>query len=149
MFCGGRGATTITQALIRQTNAKITLVINCYDNGLSTGRIRNYLDGILGPSDFRKNLSTVLSAIEQNGVSNFLEHRIEDFDSQTLDLLDLVIRDSKLDLNLISATQWQHISTALHQFRSYELERLKKFDYSDCAVGNLIIAGQYLKNLNT
>ena len=148
MFCGGRGATTITQALIRQTNAKITLIINCYDNGLSTGRIRNYLDGILGPSDFRKNLSTVLSTIEQNEVSNFLEHRIESFDSQTLDLLDLVIRDSKLDLNLISATQWQHISTALHQFRSYELERLKKFDYSDCAIGNLIIAGQYLKNLN-
>lgn len=148
MFCGGRGATTITQALIRQTNAKITLIINCYDNGLSTGRIRNYLHGILGPSDFRKNLSTVLSAIEQNEVSNFLEHRIESFDSQTLDLLNLVIKDSKLDLNLISATQWQHISTALHQFRLYELEKLEKFDYSDCAIGNLIIAGQYLKNLN-
>ena len=33
-----------------------TILINAYDNGLSTGAVRKVMDGeILGPSDLRKN----------------------------------------------------------------------------------------------
>jgi 2-phospho-L-lactate transferase/gluconeogenesis factor (CofD/UPF0052 family) len=60
LFCGGRGSATIIRALLRQTDIDLTLLVNAYDDGLSTGALRNFIPGMLGPSDFRKNLSYLL-----------------------------------------------------------------------------------------
>ena len=57
LFCGGRGSATIIRALLRQSDVELTLLVNAYDDGLSTGALRNFIPGMLGPSDFRKNLS--------------------------------------------------------------------------------------------
>lgn len=62
LFCGGRGSATIIRALLRQTDVELTLLVNAYDDGLSTGALRDFIPGMLGPSDFRKNLS-ISSAI--------------------------------------------------------------------------------------
>ena len=37
MFCGGRGSTTITRELLRWPNIQLNLLVNAYDDGLSTG----------------------------------------------------------------------------------------------------------------
>ena len=60
LFCGGRGSATIIRALLRQSDVELTLLVNAYDDGLSTGALRNFIPGMLGPSDFRKNLSYLL-----------------------------------------------------------------------------------------
>jgi 2-phospho-L-lactate transferase/gluconeogenesis factor (CofD/UPF0052 family) len=146
MFCGGRGATTIIEALVRQSECNLTLLINCYDNGLSTGKIRKYIKGLLGPSDFRKNLTTFLSALEQKHLANFLEFRISNlknnFDSLEKELIELF----NLNLEQINAKQWKRISESLSAFENYEKLNNEKFDYEDCAVGNLVIAGSFLMN---
>ena len=146
MFCGGRGATTIIEALVRQSQCELTLLINCYDNGLSTGQIRKYINGLLGPSDFRKNLSTFLTALEQKHLANFLEFRISNlkngFDSLEKELLEMF----ELNLEHINAIQWKRISESLNAFENYEKSNNEKFDYEDCAVGNLVIAGSFLMN---
>jgi 2-phospho-L-lactate transferase/gluconeogenesis factor (CofD/UPF0052 family) len=54
LFCGGRGSATIIRALLRQTDVELTLIVNAYDDGLSTGRLRRFLPGMLGPSDVRR-----------------------------------------------------------------------------------------------
>ena len=41
-------------------------MINGYDNGLSTGELRRFIPGMLGPSDFRKNLSHLLEIHSPN-----------------------------------------------------------------------------------
>ena len=56
LFSGGRGGASIARQLLRTPGIDLSLVINGYDNGLSTGALRRYLPGMLGPSDFRKNL---------------------------------------------------------------------------------------------
>ncbi len=56
LFSGGRGAAGIARGLLRLPDVDLSLLINGYDNGLSTGALRRYLPGMLGPSDFRKNL---------------------------------------------------------------------------------------------
>ena len=53
VFNGGRGAATIIPALIEQQGINLTSVVNAYDDGKSTGEIRNFF-GMLGPSDIRK-----------------------------------------------------------------------------------------------
>ena len=57
LFCGGRGSATLIRELLRWPNVKLTLLVNAYDDGLSTGALRNFSSGMpTGPSDFRKNL---------------------------------------------------------------------------------------------
>ena len=56
LFSGGRGAASIARSLLRTPGVDLSLLINGYDNGLSTGALRRYLPGMLGRSDFRKNL---------------------------------------------------------------------------------------------
>jgi 2-phospho-L-lactate transferase/gluconeogenesis factor (CofD/UPF0052 family) len=77
VFCGGRGATSILQALLRTSGIQITALVNAYDDGLSTGRVRGFVPGMLGASDFRKNLSRllVMSSPVQFAVADLLEYR--------------------------------------------------------------------------
>jgi 2-phospho-L-lactate transferase/gluconeogenesis factor (CofD/UPF0052 family) len=62
LFCGGRGSASIIRALLDSTDCRLTLPINGFDDGRSTGLVRWLIPGMLGPSDFRKNLATVLDA---------------------------------------------------------------------------------------
>ena len=60
LFCGGRGSATLIHELLRWANVQLTLIVNAYDDGLSTGALRGFVSEMLGPSDFRKNLSYLL-----------------------------------------------------------------------------------------
>ena len=52
---GGRGASTIIPSLLERQRLYVTSIVNAYDDGKSTGYIRNYFNNnILGPSDLRK-----------------------------------------------------------------------------------------------
>ena len=58
LFCGGRGSANLIKELVKNSNVKLNLIINGYDNGLSTGVLRKFIPGMLGPSDFRKKLKS-------------------------------------------------------------------------------------------
>lgn len=55
IFCGGTGAATISKSFV-SAGADVTLLVNGYDDGKSTGLLREMIPGMLGPSDFRKNI---------------------------------------------------------------------------------------------
>ena len=60
LFCGGSGSESIIKYFINQKNIQLTLLINAYDDGKSTGTLRKNIPGLLGPSDFRKNFSYLI-----------------------------------------------------------------------------------------
>ena len=60
LFCGGRGNSNLIKELVDDSDVELTLIVNAYDDGLSTGKIRRLIPGMLGPSDFRKNLGYLL-----------------------------------------------------------------------------------------
>src|SRR5882672_12751671 len=57
LFSGGRGSGVLSKQLLKDPRIRLTLAINGYDDGASTGEVRRFLEDSLGPSDFRKNAS--------------------------------------------------------------------------------------------
>src|SRR3954465_12157438 len=57
LFSGGRGSGALMRQLISRAGVSLTIAINGYDDGASTGEVRRFLGDALGPSDFRKNAS--------------------------------------------------------------------------------------------
>src|SRR4029077_15274430 len=55
LFSGGRGSGVLSRQLLKDPHIQLTLAINGYDDGASTGEGRRFLGDSLGPSDFRKN----------------------------------------------------------------------------------------------
>lgn len=125
MFCGGSGSATISNAFAGQ-DVSLTLLMNCYDDGKSTGRLRQYIPGMLGPSDVRKNAARL--GFEHQ--MNWLEARVADPSS------------------LVASPIF---SGWVQQFLHYEYKQGVMFDWTDCPRGNIIFAGCYLdsdKNYN-
>jgi 2-phospho-L-lactate transferase/gluconeogenesis factor (CofD/UPF0052 family) len=70
------GLNTLITKEFRGVDVKV--IVNAYDNGLSTGAVRKALGGkILGPSDVRKNQTTLykLAGGAESCINNFLDHR--------------------------------------------------------------------------
>lgn len=56
LFCGGSGSASLVEALSRREDIQTTLIINPFDDGKSTGLLREKVQGLAGTSDFRKNI---------------------------------------------------------------------------------------------
>ena len=86
VFCGGRGCRTIARELNRNDRLDLHLFINAYDDGLSSGRLRQFIPGMLGPSNFRKNIVNLLDRPSYDrALGELLEYRLpNDFGSAQL-----------------------------------------------------------------
>ena len=78
LFSGGRGAASISTALSKRESVNLTVLVNAYDDGLSTGRIRSFIPGMLGPSDIRKNISSLMPQSDrgQRALKSIIEYRL-------------------------------------------------------------------------
>lgn len=159
LFCGGRGSASIIHELLRWPSVQLTLIVNAYDDGLSTGVLRNYITQMLGPSDFRKNLSYLLDpySTSQYALKTLLESRlsVEKHAAELDQLKDYAYQKESLSpanktwAGLFAALESQQASivrTLLHHFFEYANQQSYVCDYRDCSVGNLIFAGAYLKH---
>ena len=64
VFSGGRGSGALVRQLVARAGVSLTLAINGYDDGASTGAVRRFLADSLGPSDFRKNVSRLARSLQ-------------------------------------------------------------------------------------
>lgn len=157
LFCGGRGSATIIRALLRHTDIELTLLVNAYDDGLSTGALRNFIPGMLGPSDFRKNLSYLLGNYSnaQYALRNLMEYRLPaDADAGEIEKLARFARSNDTALLDAPLNGWfaqlpASLSTRLRAFLGRFFDHAASvdvaFDYRDCSLGNLVFAGAYLQ----
>ena len=155
LFCGGRGSATIIRALLRQTEVELTLLVNAYDDGLSTGALRNFIPGMLGPSDFRKNLSYLFGNYSQAqyALKGLMEYRLPGgaeieklarfAGSGDLALLDEPV---KAWFTQLSPPSLDRMRVLLARFFAHAAGG--DFDYRDCSLGNLVFAGAYLEKNN-
>lgn len=149
IFSGGRGSASIARAAAGVADLDITLLINGYDDGLSTGAIRDLLSGMLGPSDFRKSISNLCldGSSNKRGLGSLLEHRLGEADLRQLsqsgslrslpDLSPIIDELSVRDLRALDDA----VESLLADRSLYgAIER----SGGDMAVGNLVLAGMYL-----
>src|SRR5215510_6043752 len=64
LFSGGRGSGVLSRLLLKDPQVQLTLAINGYDDGASTGAVRRFLGDCLGPSDFRKNAARLARGLQ-------------------------------------------------------------------------------------
>jgi len=150
IFCGGHGAATLVRQLARRTDIHTTLLINGYDNGLSTGLLRSVVPGMLGPSDFRKNLTYHLDAndLEDQALLNFMDLRLP----RGTTLEDLKVIADQAVSGGSNWIRWGELSEELAAVAAEAISVMADhlhcaapdIDLSDCALPNLIIAGLYL-----
>ena len=156
LFCGGRGSATIIRELLRTPDVQLALLVNAYDDGLSTGALRNFIPGMLGPSDFRKNFSYLLDLYsdEQYALKNLIELRLPaDCSPAEIDKLNEFVQTGAAPtmagplgdlLGGLDTAASESVRTLLKVFFDYANGAVKRFDFRDCAVGNLLFAGAYL-----
>jgi 2-phospho-L-lactate transferase/gluconeogenesis factor (CofD/UPF0052 family) len=158
LYTGGRGSGVLSSELIKNDRIALTLAINGYDDGLSTGEVRRFLGDCLGPSDFRKNASR-------------LARKLHTCDARLIDLLDLRFPDNYtvaesgaafqvlrgaaqpadefqrklvplaagLDRRLVAA-----LAARLDHFEAELARTGYPFSFADCSLGNLVFAGCFL-----
>ncbi|MEN3533712.1 2-phospho-L-lactate transferase CofD family protein [Microbispora sp. ZYX-F-249] len=148
MFSGGRGAAGIARGMLGTPGAGLSLVVNGYDNGLSTGALRRYLPGMLGPSDFRKNLLLHLDSADpaQAALAAVVEHRLPA--GTTPAGLTAVIEAIALRRGRFAAlpeAAREALTADLRVFARRLAAHPHGLDLADCALGNLVFAGAYLR----
>ena len=152
LFCGGRGSATIIRALLRRTDVELTLIVNAYDDGLSTGALRDFIPGMLGPSDFRKNLSYLFGNYSQAqyALKSLMEYRLPGGGgNRKAGAISPPRRPTACWMNLWRAGSHSCQPATLAPAARASGTFLRpcgggSFDYRDCSLGNLVFAGGYL-----
>jgi len=161
LFSGGRGASSIAAALVRHSQTTLTMVVNGYDDGLSTGRVRAFVPGMLGPSDFRKSISTLMPEAERRhrALKIFLDHRLprvanraaamgslQPIANGSPAIADPTLAEAYLDLSVLQAQTIGAYCRAFLRHEGAQHANGNAFDYSDCCVGNLLLAGCFIES---
>jgi 2-phospho-L-lactate transferase/gluconeogenesis factor (CofD/UPF0052 family) len=133
VFSGGRGSSVLSRELITHPGIDLTLAINGYDDGMSTGEVRRFLGDALGPSDFRKNASHLARTL-----GTCADAAIEVLDRR---LPAPCTRDQALAVfHSIDGP----VRARLDRFEAELTASGKPFEFSDCAIGNVAFAGAFL-----
>lgn len=136
LFSGGRGSGALTRQLVGAQSITLTIAINGYDDGASTGEVRRFLGDALGPSDFRKNASR-------------LARILNTCDPAFIDALDVrlpvgaTVDDARRALTALKVSH-PDVGAAVDRFTDQVSG--KAFNFSDCSIGNLVFAGIYLES---
>ncbi len=136
LFSGGRGSDVLSRQLIGHPDVSLTIAINGYDDGASTGEVRRFLGDSLGPSDFRKNAARVAREARScpPGIIEMLDTRLPS---------PCPPDDAWQALEGVAIAGGPEMRQRVDAFRR-ELESGRPFEFSDCAIGNLVFAGSYL-----
>lgn len=134
---------------------KLSLLVNAYDDGLSTGELRRFIPNMLGPSDFRKNLANLLDlhSTEQYALQQLLEYRLPDrFSSSDVESFRGYVTGAGP-----AAPAWlqsllaglgpglaDQVRLHLARFFEYQRSRADALNFAGCSLGNLVFAGAYL-----
>ena len=101
IFTGGNGNANLIKHLKDLSYVNLSLLINGYDDGLSTGVIRSANHGMLGPSDYRKNFTYILDDFTDynRNLKKLFEHRLSEEETRTLlhnpdDLIKKLIQEN-------------------------------------------------------
>ena len=152
LFSGGSGNDRFINLLKNIPGVEVNIIVNGYDDGKSTGKIRKFIPGILGPSDFRKNLSHLIDLNTRNGkifkdLLNYrFSHKIkkkEFISFLKLSKYNKIVQ--KLNLYNLSFEKFIALKKYLNFFLNYYKNK-SQIKIDDISLGNILISSLFLKN---
>ena len=157
LFSGGRGSGVLTRQLVASPGISLTVAINGYDDGASTGEVRRFLRDSLGPSDFRKNASRLAAELRTSSpvLIDLLDWRFPAGASEADARAGFaaIAGDSTADArevrslaDRVDSSARSRIAVSLRTFSDVLAETGEPFTFSDCSLGNLVFAGLYLQS---
>ena len=158
LFSGGRGSGALAAPLVTNPRVDLTIAINGYDDGASTGEVRRFLGDCLGPSDFRKNASRIarLLATAPAALVDLLDLRLPDTmtDRSAAGRLARTVEraqapeEAGADVQALAAALPPALRTAvagrLGRFHEELASSRAPFSFADCSIGNLVFGGSFL-----
>ena len=152
LFSGGRGSGALAELLGADDRISLTVAINGYDDGASTGEVRRFLGDALGPSDFRKNASRFarLRGSCPQALIDLLDRRLP-AEATVADLEALAGQlehgsGPQADLGELGSARAQ-VARRLRAFlTAYHQPPARPFDFRDASVGNFVFAGGFLSH---
>lgn len=159
LFSGGRGSSALAKQLVVQDNVQLSLLINGYDDGMSTGEVRRFLGDSLGPSDFRKNATRMASVLDSapTELVQLLDLRLPlAVSPELIEAISSVLSGKECQLQDYFVEQVSTLCQALDKasataladrivaFNQEKTTTAKAFNFADCSLGNLIFAGSFL-----
>ena len=127
----------------------LTVLVNSYDDGLSTGALRDCIPGMLGPSDVRKN---VRNSLRRNsdafaGLDRILGLRFRnDLEGSAILARPLSVLRAAGVIGSLSRRSTTSLTDAVEQFTSYMQSKDHGLSLRDVAFGNIVFAGIYLEH---
>lgn len=156
ILTGGTGSIALQRGLYQSLEAHVDgvdvkIIVNAYDNGLSTGVVRGVMDGrILGPSDVRKNQATRLRLMNSGDPWLGLLERRFTCDSARAHAFckDEVARFLALAVDSDGADHHRDVLFyGIDEFFKRPLSR--RIEYRDFSLANVIYAGLASANGNS
>jgi 2-phospho-L-lactate transferase/gluconeogenesis factor (CofD/UPF0052 family) len=142
LFSGGRGSGALAELLATDPRIELTVAINGYDDGASTGEVRRFLGDALGPSDFRKNASRLarLRRSVDAALIDWLDQRLPEGASVS----DLQHLRSQVASTRPAASPWSALAERLGRFLEAYATSNNSLNFSSASVGNFVFAGSFL-----
>jgi 2-phospho-L-lactate transferase/gluconeogenesis factor (CofD/UPF0052 family) len=140
LFSGGRGSGALARQLVARPGVSLTVAINGYDDGASTGEVRRFLGDSLGPSDFRKNASRLAGELQT--ASSLL---IELLDARLPAVVSAADAVAEIRRTAADPAHDRRINDWLTAFIEEHTRSGTPFAFGDCSLGNLVFAGAYLR----
>jgi 2-phospho-L-lactate transferase/gluconeogenesis factor (CofD/UPF0052 family) len=152
LFSGGRGSGALAELVATDPRVALTVAINGYDDGASTGEVRRFLGDSLGPSDFRKNASRLARLRHSCATSlvDLLDRRLPD-DAGPDDLTRLARAlesgDRVLagDAAVDDPARSREVADCLRRFDDERRRTGRVMNFRDASVGNFVFAGGFLR----
>ena len=156
LFSGGRGSGVLSRQLVANPALSLTIAINGYDDGASTGEVRRFLGDSLGPSDFRKNASRLAAELHScaPALIELLDWRlpaaaVEEDARRTFAAIhgepNAAAPEVRALADRIEPEPRARVARALDRFAGLLGSGSQAFNFSDCSLGNLVFAGLYLE----
>ena len=155
IFNGGRGASTLIPELLNREDIKLSSIVNAYDDGKSTGEIRNFFE-MLGPSDIRKAQQLMIpkDSIDCDSLHYVYDLRFpKSLSNQAI--FKILEQEASKTSSLFFGAKFND-SSCLKQLRLYlkifiknyklisKSIPAKKLTFKDCSLMNCLYAGAFL-----
>ena len=148
-ICGGSGGSSIIQSF-NNGLFNISSLINCYDDGKSTGKIRELIK-ILGPSDIRKLQTTYLKSSKNKSLIKLFDYRLPLFLNKNYEknYFKKNLLNKKNLKNKFSIKDSDHLKF-IHNSLIFFYNFISKKEYltSNFSLINCIFMSEYLKIKN-